>query len=776
MNPSSNASACPPKADTAQPPASTQSTMGKRVFSIALAAIFALGLAACTPTPNGSVAAHSETSRFEQAVTLPTDIMHISDIAYTSDGGVLMAANTTDWNTIAVFAKTADGSWEALFDTSTLAASLDDDTSIGAACLTPQGSLLCTTLTAEGDGGGCYLVDPGSQSEASLPAGRITIMRSFDEGTVVASDWTGSFFRADYTTGDTVCTYRLPSGTVLADFTVHGNRVYASASKSSSANPTCEPYVFDYDTGEQVNLDAREESVLAAAFPPADASAVATPIWAASESGLFLCSTGAIYDCSGETATVLASGNATNLSNTGKTPERLLVGSGSDDIAVLYRERSGSANPYTLYRYPQGEQPKSTSSLSVYTLEDSSVIQQAAATYRDEHPEIAIEVRVGIPAGSGLSADDALRTLNAEILSGTGPDVIVLDGLPFDGFAEQGTLLDLSDIIQDARETGDEYFENVVGAFATDDGCFAIPSRFGIPAIVGSAEAIDCAQSLESLTSYIESESESPTGTDATFSVASLYTASYRSIFDTGGSVDRDALAAFFACSKRLLMLNDGRNCENAPTGYDYLGSQLDDLQGGGSGISGSGILFAENPDQQFIEIASLLSGTSFGSASLAVENASFACALEPLSFSPERVFVPSSILAVNANTPETGQAKDFVSYVLSKPQQKQDSFDIGLAVNKTAFKEAQIELGGYGMSVMGDRGSELSSVSRGAFTEAEVEANCALVESATHACMPDKTASDILSTGLLAYCRGEATLDEALDAAIQKIDLYLAQ
>lgn len=776
MNPKSNASARVAQAEDARPATSMKSTVRKRAFSIALAAILALGLAACAPEPGNSVAAPSETGRFEQAVALPASLMHISDIAYRSDGSMIMAANTTDWNTVTVFAETADGSWEALFDTAALAASLDDGTSIGAACLTVQGSLLCSTLTAEGDGGGCYLVDPGSQSEASLPAGRITVMRSFDEDTVIASDWTGSFFRANYTTGDTVCTYRLPRGVVLADFTVYNDRVYASASKSNAANPTCELYVFDYGTGEQVNLDSREESILASAFPPSDATDAAAPIWAASEHGLFLCSKGAIYDCSGETAAAIASDDAPNLSNTGKSPDRLLVGPGSDDIAVLYHDRYGSAEPYTLYRYPQGEQPRATSILTVYTLEDNAVIQQAAATYRDEHPGVAIEVSVGIPAGSGLSADDALRALNADILSGTGPDVIVLDGLPLDEFAGQGVLLDLSDVMQDAHEAGNEYFDNVAGAFATDGGCFAIPSRFGIPAIVGSTEAIDRAQSLESLAAYIESASESPTGIDATFSVASLYAASYRSIFGTGGSVDRDALATFFACSKRLLLLNDGGNYENAPAGYDYLGSQLDDLQGSGGAISGSGILFAESPDQQFIEIASLLSGTSFGSASLAVENASFACALEPLSFSPERVFVPSSILAVNANTPEADQAKDFVSYVLSKPQQKQSFPDAGIPVNKTAFREAQIELGGYGMSVMGDGGSELSSVSRGPFTEAEVEANCALVESATDACMPDKTASDILSTGLLAYCRDEATLDEALDEAIRKIDLYLAQ
>ena len=48
-------------------------------------------------------------------------------------------------------------------------------------------------------------------------------------------------------------------------------------------------------------------------------------------------------------------------------------------------------------------------------------------TLGDVRPDVAVEVQVGIPAGSGLSADDALRALNASLLAGTGPDLLVLD-------------------------------------------------------------------------------------------------------------------------------------------------------------------------------------------------------------------------------------------------------------------------------------------------------------------------------------------------------------
>lgn len=744
-------------------------------LAVALAA--ALCLPACAPATTDSTPAPSEEGRFEQAVPLPSGIAHVTDIAYL-DGGVLaLAASTTESLGTTVFAETTEGFWEPLFDTRALLDSLEPDTSIIASCLTPQGSLLCSTASADGSDGGCYLVDPGSYSEASLPAGRIAKLRSFDDETVLAYDWTGSFYRANYATGAKVCTYRLPSGTVLADFTVCDGRVYATASTSAAGTPENSLYVFDYDSGEQVSLSAQEESLFAGLFAQAGSPDAASPVWSGGASGLFVCSNGSIYDCSVSSAAVIASGEATNLANTGKVAERLLVGPDPDDIAVLYRERGGSTEPYTLYRYPVGEQPETTASLSVYMLEDNAAIQQAVATYRDEHPEVAIEVRVGIAANSGAPPDDALRALNADILAGSSPDVIVLDGLAIDDFAAEGVLLDISDVLDAALATGDEYFENVLGAFATGESCFAIPTRFGIPVILGSTEAEASAHSLEDLTAYAEAASERSGGFSATVSVPALYAASYREIAGTQRALDREALEAFFSCTKTLLLMNENALSENAPEGYDYLGTQLADLGGGGWAVSGSGILdFGDGAAGEWLEIASLLSASSFGSASLGVENAAFDCVLEPLSFSGERVFSPISILGVSATTHEADRAKDFVSYLLSNQQQEQRTLDSGLPVSKTAFMKTSLELGGYGMSVMGEGGTGASSFSRGAFTEEEVAAQCALIESAAYCCMPDKTASDIIATELLAYCKGETTLDQAIDSAVQKIDLYRAQ
>ena len=53
-----------------------------------------------------------------------------------------------------------------------------------------------------------------------------------------------------------------------------------------------------------------------------------------------------------------------------------------------------------------------------------------------------------------------LKTLNADIMAGKGPDILVLDGLPIASYMEKGLLADLSDVL-DELKAGDGCFENM---------------------------------------------------------------------------------------------------------------------------------------------------------------------------------------------------------------------------------------------------------------------------------------------------------------------------
>lgn len=91
--------------------------------------------------------------------------------------------------------------------------------------------------------------------------------------------------------------------------------------------------------------------------------------------------------------------------------------------------------------------------LTVYALEDSSEIRQAISAFQKEHADIYVNLKIGRSGDNAVTADDALRTLNSDIMAGEGPDVIILDGMPVDNYIEKGLLMDISDVAEEIKKT-----------------------------------------------------------------------------------------------------------------------------------------------------------------------------------------------------------------------------------------------------------------------------------------------------------------------------------
>ncbi len=59
---------------------------------------------------------------------------------------------------------------------------------------------------------------------------------------------------------------------------------------------------------------------------------------------------------------------------------------------------------------------------------------------------------------NGVTANDAVKNLNTQLLAGKGPDMILLNGMPADAYIEKGILMDLSDFV---AELPGNYFEGI---------------------------------------------------------------------------------------------------------------------------------------------------------------------------------------------------------------------------------------------------------------------------------------------------------------------------
>ena len=81
--------------------------------------------------------------------------------------------------------------------------------------------------------------------------------------------------------------------------------------------------------------------------------------------------------------------------------------------------------------------------IRIYSLYENYTIRQAVSLYQKSHPEVYVNYEVGISGEDGMTEEDAVRNLNTRLASGSGPDLLVLDGLPKSSYAVSYTHLDV---------------------------------------------------------------------------------------------------------------------------------------------------------------------------------------------------------------------------------------------------------------------------------------------------------------------------------------------
>lgn len=123
-----------------------------------------------------------------------------------------------------------------------------------------------------------------------------------------------------------------------------------------------------------------------------------------------------------------------------------------------------------LYRYAyDAEMPMlPAEQLAVYSLEESGTVKRAVLEFQRKHPEVSVDYRTA--RDSPLTKEEAAAALEFALAQGTGPDVLLLDGLDVEKLARQGFLLQLA--------PPEGCFPNVMEAFRYGDSIYALPARF----------------------------------------------------------------------------------------------------------------------------------------------------------------------------------------------------------------------------------------------------------------------------------------------------------
>ena len=135
---------------------------------------------------------------------------------------------------------------------------------------------------------------------------------------------------------------------------------------------------------------------------------------------------------------------------------------------------------------PKEEKQVQKEKLRIYSLKESA-IRQAATLFQEKYPELEVTFEIGCTGGNGVTPQDAIRTLNTELMAGEGPDILILDGLPADSYAKKGMLEDLTDLVEPDKEN---YFYNIISAYNGGERIYQMPLEFCVPVILGDADTV----------------------------------------------------------------------------------------------------------------------------------------------------------------------------------------------------------------------------------------------------------------------------------------------
>lgn len=421
--------------------------------------------------------------------------------------------------------------------------------------------------------------------------------------------------------------------------------------------------------------------------------------------------------------------------------------------------------------------------LRIWGLYEDEDVKMMVNAFGQRHPDLYITYEHPLGEDTGMTKEDAMKVLSTELATGNGPDVLLLDGLPYDTYVEKGVLADLTATLDG---TGERYMDAVRTSYQRNGGQYAMPMSMSMPVLMGASDKIQGLSSLEQLAELAEeARASQPQGSLFGFGRAEealqlLAISSMDSWMDDNGGVNGEAIQEFLTLAGRIYdaqtsgltvreleamemmqMYENGKPVTRTEAGYQLSNAMYFD-QSYSMGMVDNNL--------------SVMGGYATVAEILKLRNMEFV----PMPGQSPLIGQASKILAVNEASKVKEQALELVAYALSA-QFVEDSYMYGGSTNWDAL-EAQVakEQGGEdgiaaGMSFEDINGNE-QMIDIGTPSQEAMEALRQLMENCQGISQCDSRVYDaVIEEGQKALT-GELTVEDAVKAIEKKVALYLAE
>lgn len=270
------------------------------------------------------------------------------------------------------------------------------------------------------------------------------------------------------------------------------------------------------------------------------------------------CRTGVYrYIWGGSIIEQIADGQMTALGDTQREPLALQA-LDNGEFRLLF-----SGNYMTEMYYDETLPARPSKELAVYSLEEIGWIRYAGQLFQKEHPDVLVRYETGMDGDNAVSKEDALKNLNTRLLAGDVPDVIVMDQMDMEQYADKGVLRELDGILQPYLDDGILYRNIVEGMRMTGtEKIYGVPMMVYLPLWLSEEMYLEGEDSLDDIVAGVElARQKHPEG-------PVLYTPYPKDVLlqtipvclpawtKEDGSLDGEKLTAYYEAVKKLWELD----------------------------------------------------------------------------------------------------------------------------------------------------------------------------------------------------------------------------
>ncbi|MBD5528614.1 MAG: extracellular solute-binding protein [Lachnospiraceae bacterium] len=423
--------------------------------------------------------------------------------------------------------------------------------------------------------------------------------------------------------------------------------------------------------------------------------------------------------------------------------------------------------------------------LRVWGLQSDEDIQRVVGAFAQSHPDLYVTYEHPLSEDTGMTREDAMKVLSTELATGNGPDVLLLDDLPYDTYVEKGVLADLTETLDG---TGERYMDAVRESYRRDTpqgrGQYAMPMSLTVPVLMGEKNKIQNVSNLEQLADLMEqSRAAQPEGTLLGFNRAEnalelLAIGSTGDWMNESGGIDSEGVKNFLTQARRIYNAEISGLTAKEIEGMEQLQSYINGVPQvwTQAGYQVQNAMYFHQPFAlgMLNSSMSVMGDYSMTAVVMSMQN----MVMVPMSGENGFIGQASNILAVNEASKVKEQALEFVAYALSKQFCSENYMRAG-STNWDVLEEQIRKNEEDGISAFMsfediDGKPQLIEVENP--SEEELAALRQILEACQGVSQCDSRVYDaVIEVGAYALT-DKLTIDEAVKEIEKKVSLYLAE